>query len=166
VQIAKPDGKPAAGRDVTIGYTDPHYGQIPVFSGSVPSSGAITLKNITAKKLEGIRGGSYMVRLGFDQLGNFGFKTKDTVETFKFLVPPNTGDEAPEIEFIDVSTGKHRHLSEFRGRVVCLEFWATWCGPCQEPMRHLDELATHEAERWKGRVAIVPLSIDNRSEQA
>ncbi len=165
VQIAKPDGKPAAGRDVTIGYSDPHYGQIPVFSGSVPSSGTITLANVTAKKPEGLRGQPYMVRLGFDQLGRFGFKTKDGIETFKFLVPPNTGDEAPEIEFIDASTGKHRHLSEFRGRVVCLEFWATWCGPCQEPMRRLDELAAHEAERWSGRVAIVPLSIDNRAEQ-
>ncbi len=49
VHIVKPDGKPAAGREITISYMDSHYGGIPVFKGKVPTSGEITLKNISGE---------------------------------------------------------------------------------------------------------------------
>lgn len=33
------------------------------------------------------------------------------------------------------------HLSDYKGKVVILDFWATWCGPCQASMPHLQSLA-------------------------
>lgn len=165
VRITKPDGKPAAGLEVIIGYYDGHYGQIPVFSGKVPASGEITLKDVTAKAPKNARNGPYTVRKGWDQLGNFGFKGKETTQTFTFLVPPDAGDLAPDIDLVNVATGAHRKLDDFRGRVVCLDFWATWCGPCQEPMKRLDDLAAEKGEHLKGKLAIVPLSIDEQPEQ-
>jgi len=38
------------------------------------------------------------------------------------------------------STGENLRLSEFRGEVVMINFWASWCGPCRQEMPLLDEL--------------------------
>jgi peroxiredoxin len=49
------------------------------------------------------------------------------------------GQEAPDFA-LKSSTGENLRLSEFRGDVVMINFWATWCGPCRQEMPLLDEL--------------------------
>ncbi len=62
----------------------------------------------------------------------------------------------PEISFQDAS-GKARSLAEWRGRVVLLNLWATWCGPCREEM---PELARLQAELGSPDFEVVALSMD------
>ena len=41
------------------------------------------------------------------------------------------GRPAPDFALADLRTGKTVHLSDFKGRAVLLNFWATWCPPCK-----------------------------------
>ena len=49
------------------------------------------------------------------------------------------GQEAPDF-VLKSSSGENLRLSEYRGDVVMINFWATWCGPCRQEMPLLDDL--------------------------
>jgi len=51
--------------------------------------------------------------------------------------PPRVGTMAPDFELTLIDNSKVR-LSELRGLVVLLNFWATWCGPCRTELPLLD----------------------------
>jgi len=51
------------------------------------------------------------------------------------------GQVAPDFA-LKSSSGENLRLSEYRGNVVMINFWATWCGPCRQEMPLLDELYT------------------------
>lgn len=49
------------------------------------------------------------------------------------------GDEAPNFKLRDLA-GNVMSLSQLRGKVVLLNFWATWCGPCRVEMPAMEQL--------------------------
>jgi thiol-disulfide isomerase/thioredoxin len=56
--------------------------------------------------------------------------------------------------------GKPRALSDFRGRTVLLNLWATWCVPCRKEMPALDAL---QAKLGSDRFEVVAINIDTRN---
>jgi cytochrome c biogenesis protein CcmG, thiol:disulfide interchange protein DsbE len=71
--------------------------------------------------------------------------------------PAQTGRVAPDFTVSDGASTVH--LASYRGRVVLLNFWATWCPPCIQEMPALIQLHHEHPE-----LAIVAVSIDEDPE--
>jgi peroxiredoxin len=56
-----------------------------------------------------------------------------------FAAGGDASGPAPEFT-LNALTGEPAALSQFKGQVVMLNFWATWCGPCQQEMPLLDQM--------------------------
>ena len=68
----------------------------------------------------------------------------------------NAPKPVPEIRF-ENGDGEARTLADFRGKVIVLNVWATWCVPCREEMPTLDQL---QAKLGSPDFEVVALSID------
>jgi len=69
--------------------------------------------------------------------------------------PPRIGTPAPD--FIVQDADRKLELRDFRGQIVVLNFWATWCAPCVEEMPSLTQL--QQRLKDKG-VTVVGVSVD------
>jgi peroxiredoxin len=68
----------------------------------------------------------------------------------------NIGDVAPDFQTV-TETGKTTRLSDYRGQVVLLNFWGTWCGPCRVEMPEFE--AAYDANKDTG---FTILAVNNR----
>jgi peroxiredoxin len=59
---------------------------------------------------------------------------------------PWRGGETPQLEASDLDGASHR-LAQYRGKVVLVNFWATWCAPCREEMPSIERLRQSLAGR-------------------
>ena len=76
--------------------------------------------------------------------------------TIKFVRDP---DLAPDFKLKNLD-GKDLSLADSRGKVILLNFWATWCGPCRAEIPSLIELQ----KRYADRLQIIGLDVDDDDE--
>jgi thiol-disulfide isomerase/thioredoxin len=66
-------------------------------------------------------------------------------------------ETAPDLTLPD-RDGNTQRLSAYRGKLVVLNFWATWCGPCKDEMPMLARLAK---DHQKNGVEVIAVSLDD-----
>ena len=71
----------------------------------------------------------------------------------------NTGDAAPNFSLPDLA-GKKVQLTAYRGKLVLLNFWATWCGPCRKEMPLFSKWQTDYGSKG---FQVVGVSIDEET---
>ena len=77
--------------------------------------------------------------------------------------PPLVGSPAPEITLKDLQ-GRDVKLSDLRGKVVLVNFWATWCKPCKEEMPAMQ--ASYDKLRDKGFVVLAVNELEDTARVA
>lgn len=65
--------------------------------------------------------------------------------------------QAPDFKLKEMHTGKLVQLSQFRGKVVLLDFWASWCHSCQKQLRVLQSL--HNDPTLRNRLQILSINM-------
>jgi thiol-disulfide isomerase/thioredoxin len=94
---------------------------------------------------------------------------RQAIETAKRIAPLARGEVAavtpasnparlPDVTF-QLASGENKKLSDWRGRTVLLNLWATWCVPCRKEMPALDAL---QAKLGSPEFEVVAVNIDTR----
>lgn len=73
------------------------------------------------------------------------------------MSPLKIGDEAPAWELKDAS-GKAVSLADFKGKIVVMDFWGTWCGWCVKAMPAIEQV--HQKYKHKG-VVVLGMNTEN-----
>ena len=78
------------------------------------------------------------------------------------LAPKGEGERAPTVAFKD-GAGRDARIADYKGKVVVLNLWATWCGPCRKEMPTLAALQALSAGKA---IKVLPLSVDTAAKTA
>jgi len=70
------------------------------------------------------------------------------------------GQPAPTFQLEDLE-GNQIALEQYRGKIVMLDFWATWCGPCRQSMPVLEELQA----RYSDDLVLLAINLEESREQ-
>jgi peroxiredoxin len=166
VRLLKADGTPLSNARVQVFVYDMQSETYaPVAQGQLDANGAITLRDLVENPPDKPARECVQYYLqreagGYSQPLRFTLREGDGVREVVLRPPLSAGDRVPDFELQETATGKPRRLSEFRGKWVLLDFWATWCEPCHRAMEKLRAFLTKHGATLGERAQIVAVSLD------
>ncbi len=123
----------------------------------------LTLKEITLNSKMGYMGINEQIKKLYEEyINTSGAKVDRLKKLYAKKLSIAQGNTAPNFKGYDV-TGKEISLSDFKGKLVYVDIWATWCGPCKIEIPHLIKL---EKEYHKNKnVVFMSVSLDADSDE-
>ena len=76
------------------------------------------------------------------------------------LTTASAGKPAPDTVFI-AADDRPMHLADLKGKILVVNLWATWCGPCVKEMPSLAKLQS----AYAGRILVAPISMDKAADR-
>jgi peroxiredoxin len=166
VRLLQADGTPLSNARVQVFvYDEQSAVYAPVARGQLDANGAITLRDLAENPpdkpaRECVQ--YYLQREAgvYSQPFRFILRQGDGIREVVLRPPLSAGDRVPDFELQETATGKLRRLSEFRGKWVLLDFWATWCEPCHKAMDKLRAFLSKHGATLGERAQIITISLD------
>jgi len=84
------------------------------------------------------------------------------VFAISFLMLPAWAESVPDL-VLDTGNGKPVSLQSLRGKVVYLDFWASWCAPCRQSFPWMQEMQSRYGERG---LVVVAVNVDREHAEA
>lgn len=166
VRLLQADGTPVSNARVQVFVYDMQSETYaPVAQGQLDANGAITLRDLAENPPDKPARECVQYYLQRDtgrysEPFRFTLRQGDGVREVVFRPPLSAGDRVPDFELQETATGKSRRLSEFRGKWVLLDFWATWCEPCHKAMDKLRAFLSKHGATLGERAQIIAISLD------
>jgi thiol-disulfide isomerase/thioredoxin len=166
VQIRRAGGGALEGAHYRVALRRSYSQARTVQEGRTDKKGAFVLRNL----YENPSDSNAYNRIGYQIFVNdrfvryFTLVRGDGVREISITLAPQPGDPAINFKAVDVRTGKPVELRTLRGKWVYLEFWATWCGPCQRAMEELKAFVEKQPDSWRKQVVVLSVSIDESRE--
>ena len=85
----------------------------------------------------------------------------DETTDFKYLIIKKDQKKYEDLSFLDADK-KQVNLDDYRGKLVLLNFWASWCAPCKEEMPSLDSL---QSNKNLNNLQIFPINVGQDNEK-
>ena len=141
----------------TLEYIDLVWKNIPGLESRRQMIGALSFSAfLPEKKIDAQRLWDAVQGLGDEQLNSI---FKEVIEE-KLLVAK--GKKCPDFTFNDIN-GKQHHISEFFGKVLYLDYWATWCHPCVWEIPFFEKL--YQEYKNDERIQFISFSLDDNVEK-
>jgi len=166
VQIQRAGGKSMAGARYRVELTR-GYGQARTLQeGTLDKNGALVLRNLyeNPADTEPSNAIGYRIFVNGKFARYFALTQGDGIRDLQITLAPQPGDPAINFTATDLRTGKPVELRTLRGKWVYLEFWATWCGPCQTAMEELKAFVEKQPDSWRKQVVVLTVSVDQDKE--